>query len=554
MKRLIVVIFLVLLSQSILYAQQDRPLILPFQDPPGPDTWLLGQAYGNTTGAYRFGDRWYSAGQGLHFGIDYSAACGTPLVAVADGTVMFVDNLSFGSAPHNLLIRHDDLNLVSLYGHLLQTPNLTVGQTVEQGEFVAYSGDPDGTCDSRPHLHYELRSLDYRTTYNPVTYTNANWNTLALIGSFSGRFFQMDLNNSRRWMNLDTQPDVAFGGRRLNSYVLAWPPSESAPSNPPLERTLPELDSAQVVMNPLDTTGCCYEFWWHPTETNRLFTVDGLENQRAQLFAWDAPSRTLLAGISPMPVPFNSSDFSHTIKRIDNNHVQIQRQSDATSWLVQTGSAIPAISPDNSRLMWVESGGDTVPGDDEPINTIYMSDLMGLETQAIFSEAGISAVWLDNNRLLITVRQRPYTQLDIYDVTTQEHYTLGSWYRPRGFSIAPGGERLMFYLSAQPNPDDNSVYVIETQPNAQVQRIDWFGAWQWRDANSVYYIPFELNNPSQQLMYYNIESEKTAMLTNPISQPFAVMNGQWSVNADGSQIVFRNSLDRNLWLMTIEAQ
>ena len=30
----------------------EHPFILPFRDPPGPDTWLLGQTYGNTVGAY----------------------------------------------------------------------------------------------------------------------------------------------------------------------------------------------------------------------------------------------------------------------------------------------------------------------------------------------------------------------------------------------------------------------------------------------------------------------------------------------------------------------
>ena len=28
------------------------PFALPFAAPPGPDTWILGQAYGNTVGAY----------------------------------------------------------------------------------------------------------------------------------------------------------------------------------------------------------------------------------------------------------------------------------------------------------------------------------------------------------------------------------------------------------------------------------------------------------------------------------------------------------------------
>ena len=80
-----------------------KPFHLPFLDPPGPGTWLLGQPYGNTTGAYRQRKTTYGQGQGIHFGIDLLAACKTPALALADGTVVGVDGL-FGSAPHNLMI------------------------------------------------------------------------------------------------------------------------------------------------------------------------------------------------------------------------------------------------------------------------------------------------------------------------------------------------------------------------------------------------------------------------------------------------------------------
>ena len=57
MKRLIVILLFLLNFTGLSQSQTpELPLILPFQEPPGIDTWLLGQAYGNTTGAYRFGD------------------------------------------------------------------------------------------------------------------------------------------------------------------------------------------------------------------------------------------------------------------------------------------------------------------------------------------------------------------------------------------------------------------------------------------------------------------------------------------------------------------
>ena len=112
----------------------DRPFILPFKEPPGPDTWLLGQTYGNTVGAYFNRNTTYRYSQGIHFGVDLSAPCGTEIVAIADGVVALVDATAYGSAPHNLIIDHPQLDYASLYGHLLEKPNLQPGQEVKQGQ------------------------------------------------------------------------------------------------------------------------------------------------------------------------------------------------------------------------------------------------------------------------------------------------------------------------------------------------------------------------------------------------------------------------------------
>ncbi len=201
------------------------PFGLPFNTQPGPSTWLLGQLYGNSTSAYTFRQVWYAAGQGLHFGIDFAAPCGTEVTAIGDGVVVKVDAREHGAGPHNLLIRHPDVEpgYVSLYGHLVERPSLQVGDEVVRGQVVGLTGDPDLTCTSRPHLHLELRSLDYRTAYNPVPLIDADWDSLALIGQYR-RGFHQDLNQPRRWQYADEQPDVRFGGPLLNDYERPWPP------------------------------------------------------------------------------------------------------------------------------------------------------------------------------------------------------------------------------------------------------------------------------------------------------------------------------------------
>lgn len=199
----------------------ERPFGLPFATPPGPSTWLLNQPYGNTTSAFVRRIEWYSAGQGIHFGIDFSAKCGTEVVAIGDGTVLFVDALWNGAGPHNLLITHTN-GYVSLYGHLLETPRLKVGQAVRRGEPVALTGDPDITCTSRPHLHLEIRDQVGGKAFNAHSLIDADWEALQLTGSF-GRGYQRNLDNPRQWQNLFDQPDIAFGGPLINVFARTWP-------------------------------------------------------------------------------------------------------------------------------------------------------------------------------------------------------------------------------------------------------------------------------------------------------------------------------------------
>jgi murein DD-endopeptidase MepM/ murein hydrolase activator NlpD len=201
---------------------QQKPFGLPFAESSGPGTWYLGGGYGNTIGAYFQRDTTYRAGQGLHFGLDFAAPCGTPVVAIGDGVVAKVDAFEHGSRPHNLMLQLD-AGYAALYGHLNERPKLNVGDRVTKGQVVGLSGDSFGTCHSAPHLHLEVRSPDYLTAYNPINLIDADWDALALVGAFQ-RGFERDLEDPRRWQYPDDQPDTKFGGPLLNNYRLPWPP------------------------------------------------------------------------------------------------------------------------------------------------------------------------------------------------------------------------------------------------------------------------------------------------------------------------------------------
>jgi murein DD-endopeptidase MepM/ murein hydrolase activator NlpD len=546
-------LLLLVMSVSWTRAQENptKPFSLPLALPPGPSTWLFGQPYGNTTGAYNFGDAWYRAGQGLHFGIDISMPCGTPVVAMADGDVIYVDNLTFGSAPHNVILRFPQAGLTALYGHLLDRPPVQQYQPVRRGDVVGYSGDPDLTCDSRPHLHLEVRSLDYRTAYNPVDYIDAPWDMLTSIGQYSQPIFQQDLLNTRQWMTLDDQPPVAFGGARLNRYTLTWPPAngERPPGSAlPARPADPLPAEAAWTLKPLGYDGCCAAPWWSRTDPNLLYTIDGTPGQPATVLEWDVsaggPSR--LAGEAPPP--FYSPDGSLTISKRDGQ-VFIKRVADGSEWAVQTGGAFPAISADNSRLLWQVQHGTFVPGATPPRVEIWVSDLQGGNARRLFNETDISASWLDGSRLLVSSSKKTVTTLTVYNTADDTSFVLGSWDKMRAINVAPGGGRLMFYQAFLADAGHNAAYTIETKEGATAQKLPWFGGWRWRDGDSVYYLPFDPSTNVETLHYYNVVTGEDRRLTDPATQPFSIANGDWTVSPDGSRIAFFNAADKRTWLM-----
>ena len=62
----------------------------------------------------------------MHFGVDFVAACGTPVVAIGDGVGLKVDARKHDSGQHNLLIAHPN-GYVSLYARAPATGSWPAG-------------------------------------------------------------------------------------------------------------------------------------------------------------------------------------------------------------------------------------------------------------------------------------------------------------------------------------------------------------------------------------------------------------------------------------------
>lgn len=550
------VLLLVLTLFSVFWAtdaQSEKPMIMPVAVPAGASTWLFGQAYGNTPGAYNFGDEWYSAGQGLHFGIDLSMPCGTPLVAVADGVVAFADDLGFGAGPHNLILRHDALNATSLYGHLQGYPPVRPGQTVKQGDLVGYSGDPDSTCFSRPHLHFEVRSMDYQATYNPIDWIEADWNALALVGAYSGHLFQGDMDNARRWMSLDDQPDIRFWGARLNDYRAVYPAGngQNAPTNPLLQRELPALDLTMTwTARTIGSGRCCWQNFWHPTDPIGLYSIDGEAGQRANLYRWDIEQPMMSEVVEAAPPAQKSPDWAFRMW-MDGESVVMIRQSDGAEFRTVTGGELPSLNPSNTRLLWVESA-PTVPGQARAGSSVKVTNFGGAAALEIFNGAGANAQWIDDSRVILTLPgEERTTRVLLHNVDDGTQTDLGTYFWMRGLSVSPGGTWALFILSNQADSALSGVYALNLQESGtQPQLMPWFGSWRWRDSDELYVIPMETSaDVTQTLHHYDLT---TGVQTQLLTPAFTVMNGDWSVSSDGNRIAYREANTVELTLLELK--
>lgn len=99
---------------------------------------------------------------GAHTGTDIAAPTGTPIKAVAAGTVTFAEK----SGPYGNLIKITHENGVETwYGHCSKL-YATVGQKVDAGDIIAAVGSTGNSTG--PHLHLEIRING--TAINPQNY------------------------------------------------------------------------------------------------------------------------------------------------------------------------------------------------------------------------------------------------------------------------------------------------------------------------------------------------------------------------------------------------
>ncbi len=117
----------------------------PLPSKPGRSALLLGYGWGIQPNTGKVG---------FHSGVDLAAAVGSPVLAIADGTVAFAGKQG---AYGNLVVINHAEGLQTRYAQLA-TISVKIGQTVKRGQPIATVGTTGTPSSKAPHLHFEVRS------------------------------------------------------------------------------------------------------------------------------------------------------------------------------------------------------------------------------------------------------------------------------------------------------------------------------------------------------------------------------------------------------------
>jgi Tol biopolymer transport system component len=354
-------------------------------------------------------------------------------------------------------------------------------------------------------------------------------------------------------------------------------PSETAtavptprPTDTPTPTTTPSPTPTTIPtpsLRQLTAGGCCVQPSFDPDGEQVLFIDKPSEEEPVGIYGIDIGASQNLgqsrgdSGGHPPPtlvnttIGFRSPDRT-IVASMAGNLARFTNEMSAASWTVDTGGNWPRFSPDSSQILWVAT--DREGPYDRRQSDIWLANLDGSDHQLLLSlYGGGFAGWFPNGqRILLLGRDNPADEeqtLIVYNLANGRRTDLFSHKRLRGADISPSGSWIAFFLTFSDEPADDGLWVINTEGAIrQKLEVPGFGAYRWRDDNTLLYIPMRVSaDESMQLWAVDVATNQSWPLTDPTSHSFSISNGDWDVSPDGQHLVFVNSQDQNIWLITL---
>ena len=301
--------------------------------------------------------------------------------------------------------------------------------------------------------------------------------------------------------------------------------------------------------------GCCVQPFFSPDSRQVLFIDKPAPEAPVGVYGIDLADPQGAITLVNEVIGFRNLDRS-IVATLEGDLAHFVNEITKESWGIDTGGNWPYYAPDNSRIVWVAA--DQLGPFDQRQSDIWLANLDGSEPQQLFSlyGGGFSGWFPDGQRLLLVGRDQPWEEsqtLLIYDLLQNRRTNLASHKRIRGLELSPGGNWIVYFISFADPLEERGVWVAGTDGLTRKKlTTPGFGAYHWRDDQTLLYIPMRNSaEESMQLFSIDVVTNQIQPLTNPQTVFFSISNGDWRVSPDGQHLVFVNSLDQNIWLLTL---
>jgi Tol biopolymer transport system component len=301
--------------------------------------------------------------------------------------------------------------------------------------------------------------------------------------------------------------------------------------------------------------GCCVQPFFSPDSRQVLFIDKPAPEAPVGVYGVDLADPQGAVTLVDEVVGFRNLDRS-MVATLEGKLAHFVNETTGENWAIDTGGNWPYYSPDSRKIVWVAA--DQLGPFDQRQSDIWLANLDGSEARQLFSlyGGGFSGWFPDGQRLLLIGRDQPWEEsqtLLIYDLTQNRRTNLASHKRIRGLEMSPEGSWVVYFISFADPPEERGVWVAATDGLTRKKlTTPGFGAYHWRDDQTLLYIPMRLSaEASMQLFSINVATNQIEPLTDPQTVFFSISNGDWRVSPNGQHVVFVNSLDQNIWLLSL---
>ncbi|HET7089623.1 MAG TPA: hypothetical protein VFL17_13320 [Anaerolineae bacterium] len=335
--------------------------------------------------------------------------------------------------------------------------------------------------------------------------------------------------------------------------VVATPTADPAPVVVALPTDTPTPSpTPKPPIRQLTAGGCCAQPFWSPDSKQVRFI--------------DKPSPDVPVGVyavnvgEPPGEPFLALDliglYSNDLRLIaypEGRDTIVEQLDNGERWVIPNQGQAVVFSPEGRRVAWEI---EDIDGPfDQRRTDIYLSRYTGEDPVRVTTVYGGGLHgWLDEGRILFSgrpsldVRERTLTVLVL---TTNVAVDLVTAERIAGVAASPDGEWVAYFISFNEDPGRSGIWVQRTD-GPEAHRLDFWGAYQWRDGTRLLYTPVR-ESPDEPFVIweYDTASGRSRSVTDPVTAPIQIANGDWRVSPDGRYVVYVNSTDRNLWLVEL---